>query len=67
MVFPGLIVVLSIILSFQIHHFLDFVKQIYKDLPKVVVSTYCIMFFFFFFFYRRQPFLCLSPFPNTSV
>ena len=29
----------SIILSSQIHHFLDFVKQIYKDLPKVVVST----------------------------
>lgn len=27
--------------SFQIHHFLDFVKQIYKDLPKVVVSTGC--------------------------
>lgn len=26
-------------LSFQIHHFLDFVKQIYKDLPKVVVSN----------------------------
>lgn len=25
----------------QIHHFLDFVKQIYKDLPKVVVSTGC--------------------------
>ena len=23
----------------QIHHFLDFVKQIYKDLPKVVVSS----------------------------
>lgn len=31
--------VFSIILSPQIHHFLDFVKQIYKDLPKVVVST----------------------------
>lgn len=46
MVFPGLIMVLSIVLFFQIHHFLDFVKQIYKDLPKVVVSTSCIMFFF---------------------
>lgn len=29
----------SLILSCQIHHFLDFVKQIYKDLSKVVVST----------------------------
>lgn len=28
----------SLKLSSQIHHFLDFVKQIYKDLPKVVVS-----------------------------
>lgn len=30
---------LSMNASSQIHHFLDFVKQIYKDLPKVVVST----------------------------
>lgn len=30
---------ISIFLPSQIHHFLDFVKQIYKDLPKVVVST----------------------------
>lgn len=29
----------TIFFSSQIHHFLDFVKQIYKDLPKVVVST----------------------------
>lgn len=29
----------STIFSFQIHHFLDFVKTIYKDLSKVVVST----------------------------
>jgi len=31
--------VFPLIVSSQIHHFLDFVKQIYKDLPKVVVST----------------------------
>lgn len=24
----------------QIHHFLDFVKQIYKELPKVVVRSF---------------------------
>lgn len=29
----------ALILYFQIHHFLDFVKQIYRDLPRVVVST----------------------------
>lgn len=28
----------TVFFSSQIHHFLDFVKQIYKDLPKVVVS-----------------------------
>lgn len=30
---------LTFLLFSQIHHFLDFVKQIYKDLPKVVVSS----------------------------
>lgn len=35
---------LILILSSQIHHFLDFVKQIYKDLPKVVVSSGCMFY-----------------------
>lgn len=41
---------LTFLLSSQIHHFLDFVKQIYKDLPKVVVSSDCIVDYFSYVF-----------------
>lgn len=41
---------LTFLLSSQIHHFLDFVKQIYKDLPKVVVSSGCIVDYFSYVF-----------------